>query len=244
MREALGLRHTVWTFFCSASLRVKRVAYHISCVRVETACLKQSAFSLSRSFIQPEQFSCGLFFLSVHRKAVPRCCFLSWAFLLAHGVEQPFSFTLSSYVVNLSVLGCVWVDILLVTRAVCKKLPFPIMIIMWMNTIRIKWWNMISTKATLSVCSLTLLLLLCPEWHNRAVPPCSALPGWWSSSNLPWRKGPVCWHRAQIWSSAVILVGQAEPSRGPARLRHQVGITVRPLPTRGTMASVLQHLTL
>lgn len=69
-------------------LRVKREAYHISRVRVKAARSQQSAFSLSRSFIQPGQFSCALFFLSLHRKAAPRCCFRSWAFLLDS--DKPF----------------------------------------------------------------------------------------------------------------------------------------------------------
>lgn len=61
--------------------------------------------------------------------------------------------------------------------------------------------------------------------HNDIVSSCSSLPGTrWPSSNLPWRKGPVCGHWAQIWPAAVVLVWQAEPSRGSACLRHQVGV--------------------
>lgn len=98
-----------------AGLRVKRGPYHISCVRVYAARLQQSAFSLSRSFIQPEQFSCELFFLSLHRKAAPRCCFRSRAFLRAPGVGQAFSLTLSCYVDHCAALnvhaGYVGVDL-------------------------------------------------------------------------------------------------------------------------------------
>lgn len=51
---------------------------------------------------------------------------------------------------------------------------------------------------------------------------------WWPASNLPWRKVPVCWHRAQIWPSAALLVRQAEPSWGSARFLYQVSVKVCP----------------
>lgn len=54
-----------------AGVRVRREAYHISRTRISAARLAQSALSLCSSFIQPEQFSCQLFFLSHHRKAAP-----------------------------------------------------------------------------------------------------------------------------------------------------------------------------
>lgn len=78
---------------------------------------------------------------------------------------------------------------------------------------------------SLSLSSCYCFVLICI--HNGAVSSSSALPGLrWPSSNLPWRKGHVCRYWAQIWPSAVILVRQTEPSRGSARLLHQVSITL------------------
>lgn len=90
--------------------------------------------------------------------------------------------------------------------------------------------RLVFASYSLSLPSCYCFVLICI--HNGAVSSCSALPGTrWPSSNLPRRKGPVCRHRAQIWPSAVILVRQTEPSRGSARLLHQVSMQVCPLHT-------------
>lgn len=104
--------------------------------------------------------------------------------------------------------------------------------------IEIKSRNMITAEASLGVCFLRSLFTSCYCFvlicvHNGVVSSCVALPGtWWPSSNLPRRKGPVCRHRAQIWPPAAVLVRQTKPSRGPARLRHQVSIHACPPPAR------------
>ena len=83
---------------------------------------------------------------------------------------------------------------------------------------------MIFTSSALSLPSCDCFVLTCV--HNGVAPSsCSALPGTRRpSSNLPRRKGPICRHRAQIRPSAAVLVRQTEPSRGSARLQHQVSV--------------------
>lgn len=89
-------------------------------------------------------------------------------------------------------------------------------------------------------CSLSSVLLSPGCVHKTLFLSCSALPGTrWPSSNLPRRKGAVCRHRAQIRPPAAVLVRQAEPSRGSARLRHQVSVPIRRLHLPNVIRSVL-----